>query len=52
MIRCNKCMTLFRDEEELAIVEEGPSEFVKGCPKCKTDGFLMDGPFQGPLSSN
>lgn len=48
-MRCNACMTKFRDEEDLASVEETPGEFVKGCPKCKTDGFLMDAPFEGSL---
>lgn len=32
-IRCNNCMRLFKNEDDLA-------EF--GCPTCKTDEYLMD----------
>jgi hypothetical protein len=45
-IRCNKCMTKFVNDDDLAIIKEN-GQFVKACPKCKIDGFLMDAPFIG-----
>jgi hypothetical protein len=47
MIRCNECNKLFHNEDELQLLElEEPMtdkrEFVKACPACKTDVYLMD----------
>lgn len=41
-------MTRFRDEDELERLNED-GDVTLACPKCKTDGFLMDAPFQGAL---
>ena len=55
MIKCNNCMTIFDsdtlnwttggqlDETELTIQEDKDGWF-EGCPKCKTDSYLMDIP--------
>lgn len=40
-IRCNNCMTLFEDEEDLEIME-ADGEYFRACSSCKTDGYLMD----------
>lgn len=38
--RCNNCMNYWHDDDlTLGEDEEG---FLKGCPNCKTDGYLMD----------
>lgn len=42
-------MSKFKDDDDLAVIEESTGEFIKACPKCKTDGFLMDTPFQGSM---
>ena len=39
--RCNNCMRVFRDDSELELFKDG-DEWFKGCPDCKTDGYLMD----------
>lgn len=39
--RCNNCMRMFRDDSELELSKDG-DEWFKGCPDCKTDGYLMD----------
>ena len=46
MIRCNNCYKIFNNDEDLEMLcdfkdTERP-EFYKGCPDCKTDGYLMD----------
>jgi len=55
MTRCNNCMTIFDsdtlnwttggqlDGTELTIQEDKDGWF-EGCPKCKTDSYLMDIP--------
>jgi Pyruvate/2-oxoacid:ferredoxin oxidoreductase delta subunit len=47
VIRCNNCMAVFGSEEELQILptgteQEGEVEYIKGCPTCKTEEYLMD----------
>lgn len=51
MLRCNNCMTvLIEDDLELVAEIEGKTsapedaktEWIKACPKCKTDHYLMD----------
>ena len=54
MIRCNNCMTIFDsdtlnwttggqlDETELTIQQDTDDSWFTGCPKCKTDSYLMD----------
>lgn len=39
-IRCNNCETIFESEDDLQTLQED-NEFFKGCPKCKTDKYLM-----------
>jgi hypothetical protein len=40
MVRCNNCMRYGEDEtEDFPYIEEIGS---RGCPKCRTDSFLMD----------
>lgn len=46
-IRCNNCMTIFKDEEKLVLLRDydlsnDAGEYFKGCSKCKTDAYLMD----------
>ena len=41
MIRCNNCMFTFKNDGELELLEL-EDEFLKVCPNCKTDAFLMD----------
>ncbi len=51
MVRCNNCMTEL-DEDDLELVaeitsktsdpEDAKTEWIKACPKCKTDAYLMD----------
>ena len=41
MIRCNNCMALFEDEDDLELIEVD-GEYFTACPNCKTDGYLMD----------
>ena len=38
---CNMCMKTFKDDDELKLMEDQDGYF-KGCPTCKTDGYLMD----------
>lgn len=40
-IRCNNCMRLFKNEDDLADLEDEDGPFM-GCPTCKTDEYLMD----------
>ena len=45
--RCNNCMTVFESDDELEVMANGKiddenTEFIKACPHCKTDGYLMD----------
>jgi len=40
-VRCNMCSTHFADDDELELMEDKDGYF-KGCPTCKTDGYLMD----------
>ena len=40
-IRCNNCMKLFIDDEQLEQLKDNEG-FFKGCPVCKTDSYLMD----------
>ncbi len=58
MTRCNNCMTTFEtnddgdvihwttggqlDETELTIQQDTDGSWFTGCPKCKTDNYLMD----------
>lgn len=39
--RCNNCETVFESDEELIIFLDDNGH-GKGCPKCKTDAYLMD----------
>lgn len=43
-IRCNNCMKHFEDDSELELLKDNKSdpESYKGCPNCKTDGYLAD----------
>lgn len=41
MIRCNNCMQTFESDEELELLEWA-DEWLKVCPNCKVDTFLMD----------
>ena len=41
-IRCNNCMTFWNEEDLELFFNEKCNEHVKGCPTCKTDGFLID----------
>lgn len=43
MIRCNECFSEFLDDDDLSLVyDKILSEWLKGCPICKTDKYLMD----------
>ena len=60
MTRCNNCMTIFEtnddgdvihwttggqlDGTELTIQQDTDDSWFTGCPKCKTDSYLMDIP--------
>lgn len=39
--RCNNCMTVFEDDDELDLINMD-GEWVKVCPNCQTDEYLMD----------
>ena len=39
-VRCNMCM--WKGEEEDLVRFEDEDGFGKGCPKCETDGYLID----------
>lgn len=39
--RCNNCMTHFKSDDDLENCNDN-GELIKGCPKCKTDSYLMD----------
>lgn len=45
-IRCNNCMTIWNNEDELpviTIIRKGKEdEIVKGCSCCGTDSCIMD----------
>lgn len=41
MIKCNNCMIIFEDEDELIIIKEN-EEYFKACPHCLTDENLID----------
>lgn len=43
MIRCNFCLSVFRDESELQLLRDG-DEWYRGCPDCRTDEYLTDLP--------
>jgi len=40
-VKCNMCGEHFH-EDELEMLQEDDEEYFKGCPNCKTDGYLMD----------
>ena len=40
-LKCNNCDEVFTDDDELEIMQDNEGHF-KGCPTCRTDGFLMD----------
>lgn len=43
--RCNNCMSYFESDDELKLFYEDENNLetgFKGCPKCETDGYLMD----------
>lgn len=39
-VRCNKCG--WQGEEEDLIIVKDKKEFIKACPHCKTDIYLID----------
>ena len=39
--RCNNCMKMFEDEEDLKFVEDLGGG-VRVCPNCGTEAYLMD----------
>lgn len=39
--RCNNCMSYFKSDDDLEDCND-EGELIKGCPKCKTDSYLMD----------
>lgn len=39
--RCNKCMSYFESDDELEVIDDN-GEFVKVCPNCMTEEYLMD----------
>ena len=39
--RCNNCMTYFESDDDLEDMEDENGS-LKGCPKCKTDSYLMN----------
>ena len=42
MIRCNNCMQEFKCDDDLERIELPDKEIGNGCPKCRTDAYLMD----------
>ena len=40
-VQCCECLWK-GDEEDLVLCKENDREWVKGCPNCHTDVFLMD----------
>ena len=40
-VKCNNCDEVFTNDDELEIMQDNDGYF-KGCPTCKTDGFLID----------
>ena len=40
-IRCNNCM-IYYEEEELVFIKYVFDDYMRACPKCKTDLYLMD----------
>lgn len=43
--RCNNCLSLFENDEELEVFYESKNSLetsFKGCPICETDAYLMD----------
>lgn len=57
LCRCNNCYTILIDEnpkvdatkhdlqgneQSMAYIEVGENEYAWCCPKCETDGFLID----------
>lgn len=43
IIVCNNCEKQFEDEAALAYIEKSrPEDNFHGCPKCKSDSYLMD----------
>ena len=39
--RCNNCMTYFESDDDLIVLDDDGEKY-KGCPECKTDGYLFD----------
>lgn len=42
MIRCNNCMQEFDCDDDLELIELPDKEICNGCPKCRTDAYLID----------
>ena len=42
MIRCNNCEQEFNSDDDLERIELPDKEICNGCPKCRTDAYLMD----------
>jgi len=40
-VRCNNCMTVYPNDEALALLQDEEGEF-RGCKNCGTDEFLME----------
>ena len=41
-VRCNNCMQLWIDDDDVPLIRESNGGMYHGCPTCNTDGFLMD----------
>ena len=39
-VKCNDCQFI-GDEDDLEILKDN-TEYLKGCPNCKTDSYLMN----------
>ena len=42
MIKCNNCGMEFDSDDDLERMEMPDKEICDGCPKCRTDEYLMD----------
>ena len=42
MIRCNNCMAEYEAEEELEMMQDSDGDWMRACPTCRTDNYLMD----------
>lgn len=40
--RCNNCMREFDDDSELELMQDGSGDWMRACPHCRTDEYLMD----------